>query len=65
MYPAANPDPPLLAGAAALICALGGLGQKAEGWGATAMAGGPAAHPAPQPCGQWRGHPYPSTQPEA
>lgn len=58
MYPAANPDPPLLAGTAALICALGGLGQGAERRGAAAMAGGalllplcPSGHPA-QPCAQ-------------
>lgn len=58
MYPAANPDPALLAGIAALICALGGLGQGAERRGAAAMAGGapllplhPSRHPA-QPCAQ-------------
>lgn len=56
MYPAANPDPPLLAAVAALICALGGLGQGAQHRGAAAMAGGapllplrPSRHPA-QPC---------------
>lgn len=49
MYPAANPDPPLLAGVAALICALGGLGQGAERRGAAAKAGGGSAPPsAPQ-----------------
>lgn len=47
MSPAANPHPPRLAAVAALICALGGLGQAAEHWGATVMGGvgegGPAA----------------------
>lgn len=59
MYPAANPGPPLLAGVAALICALGGLGQGAERRGAAAMAGGaplpplrPSRHPA-SPAPSW------------
>lgn len=53
MYPAANPDPPLLAGVAALICALGGLGQGAERRGAAAKAGGGLRSSLRAPAGSW------------
>lgn len=69
MSPAANPHPPRLAAVAALICALGGLGQAAEHWGATVMGGGrggplrlPSTPAAPSPA---EGCLQPGTPPRA